>query len=125
MSYCSKDNWAHKKAKTTWANYQVDHPDNPIEEDLDDMLEEMTGIMNGVDYLNVDTNITTARHLPRLRRICFNGTELMEDEKQFRKQGRRDRINFIPRDYIKPSDRAWLKSIALSVNTRRPGGIFF
>ena len=112
--YCSKDEWAYKKARDTWNAYTgspvLSTHAYPSSEGLDDMLEEMTALINGEMGRADDNNLGT--HLTYLRNLCYRGVELMIDEEQGRalEEGR---SMYIPRDYMYERDRLKLKQYGL------------
>lgn len=117
--YCSKIEWALKMGNfTQYASNgttgYLDKHKEPTDGDLEDMLEEMTQIMNSEDYLNTETNLSDTRYVKRLRRICFNGTQFMRDEIIPRRQNRSERIGYVPKDYMRPTDRSWLTRVGVA-----------
>jgi hypothetical protein len=117
--YCSKDEWAYKKAKTSWKDYEGTHP-YPSANGLDDMLEEMTALMNVEMGRAEESNLTTRPTF--LRNLCYRGVELMIDEEQGRAT-EEGRPMFIPRDYMYERDRIKLKRFGLEAGNFRFGAI--
>lgn len=117
--YCSKDEWAYKKGYANWAAYDKSYP---TATDLDDYLDEMTDIMNGDQYLNVTSNITTTRYVSILRRICYLGVNYMMQEEEAMAQERTRTVRpFV--DYMRPSHRQLLRQIGARQGTRVYGGV--
>ena len=112
--YCSKDEWSYKKARSTWDDYTGSPVMNthayPSSEGLDDMLEEMTSLMNTEMGRAEDSNLTT--HTAYLRNLCYRGVELMIDEEQGRSM-EEGRSMYIPRDYMYERDRMKLRRFGL------------
>ena len=112
--YCSKDEFAYKKARTDWDAYtgspvMTTHA-YPSPEGLDDMLEEMTSLMNTEMGRSESSNMTT--HMAYLRNLCYRGVELMIDEEQGR-ASEEGRNMYIPRDYMFERDRQKLQRFGL------------
>ena len=82
----------------------------PSSEGLDDMLEEMTSLMNSEMGKSEDSNLTT--HTAYLRNLCYRGVELMIDEEQGRST-EEGRPIYIPRDYMYERDRQKLQRFGL------------
>lgn len=122
--YCTKNEWAIKQGYTQYASNgstgYLDDQDEPIDADLEDILEEMTDIMNSEDYLNSSSVITDVNP-KRMRLICYNGTLYMLDERYPRAERRIERIGYIPKDYMRPTDRRWLSLVGVKKGTKYVG----
>lgn len=117
--YCSKDEWAYKKARTSWNDYAGKYQ-YPKSNGLDDMLEEMTALINVEMGRAEDNNLTT--YVTFLRNLCYRGVELMIDEEQGRAT-EEGRPMFIPRDYMYERDRIKLKRFGLEAGNFKFGAI--
>lgn len=123
--YCSKDEWSYKKARSTWGDYTgspvaLSIHAYPSSEGLDDMLEEMTSLMNTEMGRPEDSNLTT--HATYLRNLCYRGVELMIDEEQGRAM-EEGRNMYIPRDYMYERDRRKLQRFGLESGYFKFGAI--
>lgn len=83
------------------------------------MIEEMSDIMN--DHVGVTTDITDTQYIRRLRRICYDGVCYMMDADQQRAH-ERVRTMIIPRLYMRPDDRAWLRITVGKAKKKRSAG---
>ena len=115
-TYYTTDQWAIKKSTknhpyTKFTDYAAVN-DYPQESNLQDMLDEMTELMND-EIGTAGTNITDAKYLTLLGNICYRGVELMMDEEQGR-AGQKERMGFIPKDYMYERDRPRLLQIETS-----------
>lgn len=112
--YCSRDEWSYKKARSTWDDYTGSPVTSthayPSSEGLDDMLEEMTALINTEMGRADDDNISS--HATYLRNLCYRGVELMIDEESGR-ASEEGRSMYIPRDYMYERDRQKLKRYGL------------
>jgi hypothetical protein len=107
--YLTKDQYAQKQGYDDFNAYVADNEDYITEDALDDMIEEMSALMN--DEIGIDgTDITTAKYLTLLRNICYRGTVMMIDEEQARAHEEK-RSLYIPRDYMFERDRERLRKI--------------
>lgn len=112
-SYCTTNQWAIKKSSknhsySNFTDYAAAN-DYPEESNLQDMLDEMTELMND-EIGTTGTNITDSNYLTLLKNICYRGVELMMDEEQAR-AGQKERMSFVPKDYMYERDRTRLQRI--------------
>ena len=88
--YCSKDEWSYKKARSTWDDYTgspvMSTHAYPSSEGLDDMLEEMTALINTEMGRADDDNLGT--HLIYLRNLYFIYSKRLSQQLSRCKQSR-------------------------------------
>lgn len=118
MAYLTKDEFAIKKNYADWDTYFA-AKGYPLEAAMDDMIEEMSDIMN--DHAGVTTDVTDDQYVKRLRRICYDGVCYMMDADQQRAH-ERERTMIIPRLFMRPDDRAWLRNVIGKIKTTRKVG---
>lgn len=118
ISYCSKEDYAFKRAKLTWADY-ADAFDYPTEDGLEDMLQEATALMNVEMGRSEDNNLTT--HPTFCRNLCYRMVRLMEQEELGEAEG--DYNRFIPKDYMFERDRNKLHRFARETGSLKLGGV--
>jgi len=128
-TYCTPDQWAIKQSSEskTYENFDdyAASEDYPTKEGLEDILEEVTSIMN-YELGNVTgTNVTNALYTTLLRNICYRGAQNFIDLEQARAQQRPERAQFIPKDYINERDRLRLRDIGRIVKYRRRAKVVF
>jgi len=116
MVYLTKDQYAQKQGYDTFLLYAAKNTDYVTEEALDDMIEEMSALMND-EIGTLGTDITTAKYLVLLRNICYRGVQMMIDEEQARAHEDK-RSLFIPRDYMFERDRSRLRTIGHGTKKR-------
>ena len=109
-SYYTVNQWAIKKSTknhsyTSFSDY-ANINDYPEESNLQEMFDEMTDLMND-EIGTTGTNITDPKYLTLLGNICYRGVELMMDEEQGR-AGQKERMGFVPKDYMYERDRTRL-----------------
>ena len=121
VPYCSKDQWAKRKARVDWITYAANNK-YPDEGALDDVLEDATETMNDLEHIgSEDINITTTKSLPRLERICYNvaNRTLMIEKNQGSNPGS---WTFSPQDNMYDKERRLLWNIGTAEGYRVRGG---
>ena len=116
--YCTKEDYAFKRAKLTWADY-ADAFNYPTEDGLEDMLQESTAIINVAMGRSEDSNLTT--HPTFLRNLCYRMVRLMEQEELGEAEG--DYNRFIPKDYLYERDRNRLLRFGREAGYIKFGGV--
>ncbi len=121
--YCSKDEYAYKRAKEDWADYTGSPIGNtfeyPYPEGLDDMLEEATAYINTEMGRSEASNLTT--HTTYLRNLCYKMVRLMEQEELGEEEGNYN--TFIPKDYMYERDRNRLHRFGRESGHLKLGGV--
>lgn len=118
MAYLTKDQYAQKQKYADWDAFALVE-DYPSEAAIDDMIEEMTELMNDEIGTN-GTDVTTAKYLTMLRNICYRGVQMMIDEELARAHQER-RMVTMPADYMYARDRQRLRSIGMKSGLRKRG----
>lgn len=108
MVYLTKDEFAIKKNFADWDAYYAKHG-YPSAEGMDDMLEEMSALMNNEMGTN-GTDLSDSNYTTLLRAICYKGVQYMIDEELSRDQ-ERQRTIYPPIDYMNERHRNRLRSI--------------
>lgn len=117
VDYLTKNEFAQKQGYASWTAYAAANTDYVTSDALDDMIEEMTALMN--EEIGVTTNVTaTGTRATLLRNICYRGVMMMIDDEQARGQEAKRSI-FQPRDYMYERDRDRLRSIGLRSGARK------
>lgn len=120
--YCSLTEFCIKQGYDDFDALTAAHKDYPIEDTLEDMLEEATQLMN-IEIGNMTTsNITDTGYTKFLRNLCYRMALLMVDEELGRANEER-RSQFIPRDYMFERDRSKLQYIGLMAGYREVGNV--
>jgi len=119
MVYCSKDEWAKKEGYASWAVYDKEYP---TEAGLDDMLEDMSGLMDDEMGNTTGTEISSTTYAKILRNICGRGISLMIDEEEGRNRGE-NTMTYVPKDYLHERDRDRLHRIGVLLGYKLVGNI--
>jgi hypothetical protein len=120
--YCTKDQWAKRKARTDWATYDA-ATEFPDEGALDDALEDATEIINDTEHIGCkSTNITDSAYTARLERICYDMANriLMLEQNQGYNAGN---WTYSPQDYMNTRERNFLIEISIDKGYRVVGGV--
>jgi len=123
MVYLTKDQYAQKQGYDDFTAFLAANTDYVTEDALDDMIEEMTELMNDEIGTN-GTDVTTAKYLTMLRNICYRGVQMMVDEELSRAHQERRAIT-MPADYMYTRDRQRLRSIGMKSGLRKRGAWVF
>jgi len=113
MVYLTKDEFAYKQGYADWDAYTAKN-NFPTEAGIDDMIEEMSALMN--EEIGQTSDVTV--RLTELRNICYRGVLMMIDEELARDQ-EAQRSLFTPRDYMYERDRIRLRSIGYRSGARK------
>ena len=109
MTYLTKDQFAQKQGYDDWDAFAADNTDYPTEDAIDDMIEEMSALINNEMGTN-GTDLSDSNYTTLLRAICYKGIQYMIDEELARAhQG--VRTIFIPADYMTERHRKRLREI--------------
>jgi len=108
MVYLTKDEFALKQGYASWTAFTADE-EFPTEAGIDDMIEEMSALMNNEMGTN-GTDVSDSNYTTLLRAICYKGVQFMIDEELARAQ-QQIRSVFIPADYMTERHRNRLRSI--------------
>lgn len=124
--YCSKDQWAHRHGYADWAAFVADGQTYPDPEQMDDVLEDATDIMNDSEHINcLSTNISDTDYTQRLERINFNMSNRMLDAMNGRGEAQFSKgiQNWSQADYLMTFERAFLIQLGLRKGHRLAGNV--
>ena len=123
--YCTTAQWAKRRGGfASFAAYTTDRGPSPDEDELQEALEDATNIMNDTEHIHTSTNITTARYLERLEKICYNmSLRILATEKGIDLIG--GAWTWSPQDMMYATERAFLLSLSKINNKRRTARVVF
>ena len=121
VSYCSKDQWAQRKARTDWDTYASENK-YPDAEALQQFLVDTTVTINDLDHVGcTSTNITNTEYTEWLEALCYKMTNrsLMVELNQGAQAGQ---YSFSPQDLMYNMERTNCWNIGTAEGYRSRGG---
>lgn len=121
MVYATKKDWAIRHNYATWAAYETARPGAPSETHINEMLEEMTEIIN-FEIGSFNSDVTDSRFASFLQKLCLRMTD-----RAFQVdlgQGTANNIPmFSPNDFLIERERAKIRSIGKILGYRSAGKV--
>lgn len=119
--YCSTAQWAKRRGGyASFAAYTAAKGLIPDEDELQEVLEDATNIMNDLEHLATSSNITDTVYLERLERICYSmSLRILTQERNINLLG--GQWTWSPQDMMYKSERDFLRTLSKVKQYRRVG----
>ena len=120
--YCSTAQWAKRRGGyANFAAYTTAKGSVPDEDELEEILEDATNIMNDSEHIgSLTTNITDTDYTERLEKICYNiSLRILATERGINLLG--GQWTWSPQDLMYASERNFLFQLGLRKGYRKVG----
>ena len=122
--YCDVDDWAkYRGGYGSFSAYTTAKGSVPDEDELQEILEAATEIMNDNEHINCrSTNISDTDYTPRLKRINYNiSLRMLAQERGINLLG--GAWTWSPQDLMYASERKFLLNLGVIKGYRKVGGV--